>query len=116
MRLAEVSMSSHSSGDERRRHPRMPVSYRLLIRWLECDDCHEELIRVEDMSRNGARLVVGRPIPQGEVIFVQGWNGDQFETRAEVRRVYIGRDGQPRLGVSFLDAEVPDRLLSTLPR
>ena len=55
MRLAEVSMSSRSTGDERRRHPRVTVSYRLLIRWLECDDCHEELIRVEDIDTEQCR-------------------------------------------------------------
>ena len=109
-------MSSRSSGDERRRHPRVTVSYRLLIRWLECDDCHEELIRAEDVSRTGARLVVRSPIACGEVVFITGWNGDQFETRAEVRRVYIGRDGLPRLGVKFLDSEAPEHILSAPPR
>src|SRR3979409_56159 len=112
MRLTEVSMYSRLNGGARRLRPRVIVCYRLIIRWLECDECHEELIRVEDMSRTGARLVVGRPIPEGEAVFIHGWNGDPFETRAEVHRVYIGRDGQPRLGVSFLDTEAPEHLLA----
>ena len=41
------------------------------------------------------------------VVFVQAWNGDGFETRAEVRRVYIGCDGQTHIGVRFLDGEPP---------
>lgn len=103
--------SSPRSDVERRRHVRVPVTYRLLMRWLECDDCHEELIRTEDVSRSGARLVVRSPLAQGEIVLVQGWNGDPFETRAEVRRVYIGRDGQTRLGVAFIDAEAPAHIL-----
>jgi hypothetical protein len=97
---------------ERRRERRYALNYRLLIRWLECDDCHEELIRTEDVSRRGARLVVRSPLALGEIVFVQGWNGDAFETRAEVRRVYIGKDGQTRIGVAFIDAEAPHHILS----
>jgi hypothetical protein len=59
--------------------------------------------------------VVARPLAAGEIVFVQGWNGDGFETRAEVRRVYIGRDGQARLGVAFIDAEPPERVFFAPP-
>jgi hypothetical protein len=111
----EVSLSPRPTGSERRRHPRYPVSFRLLMRWLECDDCHEELIRAEDVSRHGARLVVRSPLACGETVFVQAWNGDGFESRAQVRRVYIGRDGQTRLGVEFIDSETPDHLLAGIP-
>jgi PilZ domain len=113
-RLREVTLSSSEgpASAELRRHPRFSISYRLLIRWLECDDCHEELIRAEDVSRSGARLVVRSPIAEGEVVFVQGWDGDGFEARAEVRRVYVGHDGQTRLGVAFIDAEVPEQVLA----
>lgn len=109
---AEVTRSSRTAAHERRRYARIAVSYRLVIRWLECDDCHEEQSQVEDLSRRGALLVVGRPIPVGEVVFVHGSSADGFETRAEVRRVYIGRDGVPRLGVTFLDTDAPARAFS----
>jgi hypothetical protein len=108
-RLGDVATFSSPASLERRGHPRFPSAYRVLLRWIECDECHEELIRAEDVSRTGARLVVRHPLAEGEVVFVQGWNGDGFETRAEVRRVYIGRDGQARLGIRFLDAQLPDR-------
>jgi hypothetical protein len=111
-RVREVSLSTGPAASERRRHPRIPVSYRLVMRWLECDECHEELIRTEDVSRGGARLIVRSPLAEGEIVLVQGWNGDGFESRAEVRRVYIGRDGQTRLGVAFMDAEPPEHILS----
>jgi hypothetical protein len=101
------------SNDERRRHPRFASTYRLLIRWLECDECEEEMIRAEDISRGGARLVLRRPLAQGEVLYVKGWK-DTFETRAEVRRVYIGCDGQAHVGVAFLDAEPPEAIFGSL--
>jgi hypothetical protein len=85
------------------------VALRVLLQWVECDDCQEEVIRVEDVSRSGARLVVGQPIPEGEIVLVQGWHEPPFALRAQVCRVYIGRDGQTRLGVRFLDGERPER-------
>jgi hypothetical protein len=108
----EVKPSLVPRIEEKRAHPRFPVIYRLVIRWIECDECQEEIIRTEDVSRSGARLVARRPIACGETVFVQGWHGDTFETRAEVRRVYIGRDGEAHIGVAFLDAEPPPQILS----
>jgi hypothetical protein len=109
------SLSTPSAGRERRRHARVRVQSRFMLRWLECGDCHEELIRIEDVSRGGARLVVRMPLAEGEVIFVHGWEG-AFQSRAEVRRVYIGHDGEPRLGISFMDAEPPEYLLFPAPK
>jgi hypothetical protein len=37
--------------------------------------------------------------------------GGGFKTRAEVRNVAIGEDGQPRLSLLFIDDSVPERLL-----
>jgi hypothetical protein len=115
-RLREVTLSSSEgpASAERRRHPRFSARYRLLLRWLECDECHEELIRAEDVSRSGARLAVRSPIAQGEVVYVEGWNEDGFQSRAEVRHVYIGRDGETHLGVTFIDAEVPEHVLARI--
>jgi len=110
-----TSLSSTAASRERRRHARLDVRSRITLRWLECGDCHEELIRTEDVSRGGARLVVRMPLAEGEVIFVHGWDG-AFQSRAEVKRVYIGHDGEPRLGISFLDAEPPEHLLVPTPK
>jgi hypothetical protein len=100
--------------EERRRYARYGVKSRLTLRWLECGECHEELIRTEDLSRGGARLVVRMPLAEGEVVYIEGWDS-AFQSRAEVRRVFIGRDGEPRLGISFLDAELPEIVLFTAP-
>jgi PilZ domain-containing protein len=100
--------------EERRRHVRYGVKSRVTLRWLECGECHEELIRTEDLSRSGARLVVRMPLAEGEVVYVEGWDAS-FQSRAEVRRVFIGRDGEPRLCIAFLDAELPDAALFVAP-
>jgi hypothetical protein len=100
--------------EERRRYARHPVKSRLTLRWLECGECHEELIRSEDLSRGGARLVVRMPLAEGEVVYVEGWDS-AFQSRAEVRRVFIGRDGEPRLCIAFLDAELPEVVLFAAP-
>src|SRR5688572_89118 len=96
--------------EERRRFTRYSVRSRLKVRWLHCGECHEELLGTEDVSRGGARLIVRMPLPLGEIIYIEGWDR-HFQTRAEVRRVYLGRDGDPRLGIAFLDAEPPARVL-----
>jgi hypothetical protein len=106
----EVTSRSTLSARDRRQFARYYVKCRLTIRWLECGDCHEELIRIEDLSRGGARLIVRMPLAEGEIVYVHGWDGS-FQSRAEVRRVYIGRDGEPRLGICFMDAEPPERAL-----
>jgi hypothetical protein len=36
--------------------------------------------------------------------------GGHFRTRAEVRHITIGADGNPRLELVFLDASAPSRL------
>src|SRR5687767_14846738 len=97
-------------GDERRRFTRYFVKSRLRLRWLDRGECREELIRTEDVSRGGARLVVRAPLAEGEIIYIEGWDAG-FQTRAEVRRVYLGRDGEPRIGIAFMDAEPPARVL-----
>jgi hypothetical protein len=35
-----------------------------------------------------------------------------FKSRAEIRNLYIGKDGIPRLNLSFLDGIFPERSLA----
>ena len=75
------------------------------------------LVRISDVSftyPNGVQALSGvsLELAEGEVVFVQGWNGDGFESRAQVRRGYIGHDGQTRIGVEFIDAPTPDHVLA----
>lgn len=71
----------------------------------------EEQTVAENLSKRGARVPTTLPIGKGEVLLLAELGGD-FRCRAEVRNVYIGKDGIPRLNLRFLDAEVPDRLIS----
>jgi len=71
---------------------------------------HEQTV-AENLSRRGARVPTTLPVDKGEVLLLAELGGD-FHCRAEVRNVYIGKDGVPRLNLRFLDAEVPDRLIS----
>jgi hypothetical protein len=52
------------------------------------------------------------PVSRGAVLAVEEVGGD-FRTRAAVNSISIGTDGRPRLSLRFLDAPVPDRLLSS---
>jgi len=50
------------------------------------------------------------PVLKGAMITVAEVDGD-FRTRAEVSNIRIGKDGNPRLELLFLDEPVPERLL-----
>jgi len=112
--LSALPASPGERPEERRRYARYSVQSRVTLRWLESGECHEELIRTEDLSRGGARLVVRMPLGQGEVVYVEGWDAS-FQSRAEVRRVFIGHDGEPRLCIAFLDADLPEAVLLAAP-
>jgi hypothetical protein len=97
---------------ERRRYPRHVV--RLNLR-LEAEHAPggvpvEELTIAEDVGRWGAQVrAASLPVVKGAILQVD--EGGDFRTRAEVRNIAIGADGQPRLNLLFLDAPAPERLL-----
>ena len=71
----------------------------------------EEKTFAEDVSLWGAQVRASSlPVGKGAVLEVEEIGGD-FKTRAEVRNVSIGPDGQPRLNLLFLDSPAPERLL-----
>ncbi|HSD67608.1 MAG TPA: PilZ domain-containing protein [Vicinamibacteria bacterium] len=71
----------------------------------------EESTIAEDMSLWGAKVrATTLPVVKGAVLQVDEIGGD-FKTRAEVRNISIGPDGQPRLNLLFLDAPAPERML-----
>jgi hypothetical protein len=66
----------------------------------------------EHLGPRVALLAVTRlPVSRGAILGVEEAGGD-FRSRAEVSSISIGADGRPRLSLRFLDAPVPDRLLS----
>jgi hypothetical protein len=71
----------------------------------------EERTVAEDVSLWGAHVrATTLPVVKGAVLHVEEIGGN-FKTRAEVRGISIGADGQPRLSLMFLDASAPERLL-----
>jgi PilZ domain len=98
---------------ERRKFQRM--SARLNLR-LEAEHAPggvamEETAIAEDVSLRGASVMARTlPVLKGAILSVAEVGGD-WKTRAEVRNISIGKDGQPRLHLLFLDASTPERLL-----
>jgi hypothetical protein len=72
----------------------------------------EERTIAENIGRCGARVLSSLAVSAGEVVLFREIDGD-FETRAEIRGVYVGPDRISRLNLFFLDGEAPDRLVAT---
>jgi hypothetical protein len=71
----------------------------------------EERTVAEDVSLWGAQVRAATlPVLKGAILQVEEIGGD-YRTRAEVRNISIGADGQPRLNLLFLDGPAPERLL-----
>jgi len=73
----------------------------------------EERTIAENISRSGARVMTSMTtLGAGDVVQLLEIGGD-FQARAEVRNVYIGRDNIRRLNLRFVDGPAPDRLVKT---
>jgi hypothetical protein len=55
-------------------------------------------------------VLTARDLAKGDVIVLHEVGGN-FETRAEVRELNLGKDGIRRLNVRFLDGRSPDHLV-----
>jgi hypothetical protein len=73
----------------------------------------EERTIAENISRSGARVMTSMTtISIGDVVRLEEVGGN-FQTRAEVRNAYVGRDKIRRLNLRFVDDQAPDRLVKT---
>ncbi len=98
---------------ERRKFQRMVarLSLRLEAEQAPGGIAMEEKTFAEDVSQWGAQVKASTlPVVKGAILQVEEVAGD-FKTRAEVRNITIGQDGQPRLHLLFLDAPAPERML-----
>jgi len=98
---------------ERRKFQRMMarLSLRLEAEHAPGGIAMEEKVIAEDVSLRGASVAARTlPVVKGAILQVEEVEGD-FKTRAEVRNISIGKDGQARLHLLFLDAPAPERLL-----
>lgn len=64
----------------------------------------------ENLGRGGVRVMTSLPVEVGEVILVEDSAG-RFSLRAEIRNVFVGKDGIPRLNLRFIDGQAPDSLI-----
>lgn len=71
----------------------------------------EERTIVENVTERAATAKTTKlPVLKGATVSVEEVDGE-FRTRAEIRNVVIGKDGNPRLELLFLDEGLPERLL-----
>jgi hypothetical protein len=100
-------------GRERRRCTRLDVFVNVrLTRLAGSSGPSEERTIAENIGRNGARVMSSLSVGAGEVLLFSEIGGD-FETRVEIRGVYVGPDNVPRLNLRFLDGQAPDRLVAS---
>jgi len=99
---------------ERRKHERLEVFVNLRLKRTDpaTGQVQEETTVTENLSPGGARVRTGMAVSKGEVLMVEEVSGP-FRTRAEIRNLYIGKDGIPRLNLTFLDGILPDRILAS---
>jgi len=95
---------------ERRQHQRrtMPVSLRVQRTDPIGPGPNEERPIVENVSRRGAQVLTSLMVAKGDVVVVEV-PGGVFQTRAEIKNVFIGSDNLPRLNLYFIDSEFPER-------
>jgi hypothetical protein len=99
--------------DERRRFPRTESRVGLKLRRTSVPGSEEQTY-AENLSKWGALVKTSLPVAKGEMVEVEDLKGT-FHTRAEIRNVSIGADGQPRLNLLFLDHPTPEGLLPPEP-
>jgi hypothetical protein len=98
---------------ERRQYTRLDVFINLKLRRSNADgtSIQEEQTVTENLSRGGARVYTALKVDKGEILEVEDPAGS-FSTRVEVRNVFVGKDGVPRLNLRFLDGAAPDKLIA----
>jgi hypothetical protein len=94
------------------RHHGVPLVLRLAAEHAPGGVEQEERAVAEHVRVWDARVRISSlPAMKGAIVLVED-GGETFRTRAEVRHIVIGVDGDPRLDLVFLDAPAPTRLLT----
>jgi serine/threonine protein kinase len=104
-----------SSYADRRQSTRLDIFVNFIIRRVGTlgTVLQEERTIAENISRSGARVMTSMTtVAAGDVVQLQEIGGG-FQTRAEVRHAYVGRDNIRRLNLRFVDGRAPDRLVKT---
>ena len=98
---------------ERRKAKRVDVFVNLKLRLVDSEGrtLREEQTVTENLSRGGLRVMTGLPVSKGERVIVEDLAGT-FHAPAEIRNLYIGKDGVPRLNLFFLNGGTPEALIA----
>ncbi len=116
MRSGPVPVSPPSdSYADRRQSTRLDIFVNFIIRRVGTlgTVLQEERTIAENISRSGARVMTSMTtVGTGDVVQLLEIGGG-FQTRAEVRNAYVGRDNIRRLNLRFVDGPAPDRLVKT---
>jgi PilZ domain-containing protein len=95
-----------------RPHDGIPLTIRLSAEHAPGGLEQEEQAVAECVRTREARVrITSLPAMKGAIVWVEN-AGEGFRTRAEVRHIVIGADGDPRLDLTFLDAPAPSPLLT----
>jgi len=66
----------------------------------------------ENLGRGGVRVMTSLPVSEGEILLVEDAAGT-FRLRAEIRNMFVGKDGVPRLNLRFIDGPAPESLIQS---
>jgi hypothetical protein len=101
-----------AGSSERRKHPRVELFVNFLLQ--QVDEfgvvLQEELTVADNLGKGGAHLITTLDFNKSDVVLLQEAGGG-FATRAEVRDLVKGKDGNWRLHLKFMDRQAPERLL-----
>jgi PilZ domain-containing protein len=84
---------------DRRRIQRGDVYLKVTLRPARSPE--EEQTVLENLGKGGARVMTAMAMSEGEVVGLQEVDGP-FRAQAEVRNIYVGKDGIRRLNLRFL--------------
>jgi hypothetical protein len=81
-----------------RRHARRGELF-LKVKLMRGDE--DERTVLENFGAGGARVMTAQPFTEGEIVTIEDAEGS-FRARAEVRSIYVGKDGIRRLNLKFI--------------
>jgi hypothetical protein len=98
---------------ERRAQRRVDVFVNLRLKLVDAAGrtLREEQTVTENLGRGGVRVMTSLPFTKGDRVVVEDLAGT-FHIPAEIRNLYIGKDGVPRLNLFFLNGGAPAELIA----
>jgi hypothetical protein len=111
---APASAAGTAPAAERRADTRLEAPIDVVLKRVSAQGTvlQEERTIADNLGRRGVRVMTSLSAAVGETLHVEELGGD-FKARAIVRHRHVPKDGIPRLGLEFVGATAPDRLVQT---